>query len=378
MQPIEIRPVAAAEEDLFVRIPALVGGHAAGWSVTPFGEARQFFAPGFNPALAREWDFARFIAWRGGAAIGRIAAARPRDPALADYPGCFGFLACLPEQALVDALLAAAAGALRGFGCTQMRGPLSHSVNQETGALVEGFDRPGMVKMPRTPPWLPAMLEATGLAKEKDFFACTLVVAQEQHRAAFAPRLAAWEGRGDLSIRRISPWRWRAEVGLICALYNDAWAANWGAIPVSDAEADMIARLMRPIALSGAVFIAQWQGQPIGVLSLIPNIEEATEGRDGVLGAAGTWRLLRAGVMGRTRTARAPMLGIVRAFRDTEISAMAVGALLTAGIEMAERRGWEEVEVSWVLEDNARMLAVMDRLPAPVTKRWRVWGKPLS
>ena len=43
-----------------------------------------------------------------------------------------------------------------------MRGPLSLTINHEVGALVEGFGRPAMVRMPRTPEWLPAMLEAPG------------------------------------------------------------------------------------------------------------------------------------------------------------------------------------------------------------------------
>lgn len=368
-----IRPVSTpAEQEAFIRLPALLGGHAAGWSVTPFREARRFFEPRHNPVLD-EWYFQRFLAWRGARPVGRIASAWPRG-AGPEQPGHFGFLAAEPVQETVSHLLFSAAGVLRYWGAKRLRGPLSFSINHETGAMIAGHERPGMVKMPRTPPWLPAMLDAAGLAPEKDVNAHTLVLAEERHRAAFAPRLAAWPERARLSIRRIAPARWLEEAPLLVSLFNDAWAQNWAAMPVSPVEAGVIARLMRPIAHAGAVFIAEWDGRPMGVLSLIPNVEEATEGRDGRLGLAGTLALLRAGLLGRTRSARMPMLGIIGAFRGTEISSMAVGALLTAGLDFAQARRWAEIEISWVLEDNAPMRRVMARLPAPVTKTWRVWS----
>ncbi|MBE9604131.1 hypothetical protein IAI18_04580 [Acetobacteraceae bacterium H6797] len=374
--PLVIRPVSgAAEEAAFVRLPAMLGGHAAGWSVTPFGDARKFLSPSTNPALA-EWHSQKFLAWRGEQPVGRIMAAWPRHADEAQ-PGHFGFLATEPEQETVTRLLAAARDALRYWGAKSMRGPLSFSINHETGAMIAGFDRPGMVKMPRSPAWLPAMIDAAGLTPEKDVHAHTLNLAEERHRAAFAPRLAAWPEKEKLAIRRISPGRWLAEMRLIVELFNDAWAENWAAMPVSPIEADMIARLMRPIAVSGAVFVAEWEGQPIGVLSIIPNVEEATEDRDGRLGVKGTLNLLGAALLGRTRSARIAMLGIIRAYRDTEISSMAVGSLLTAALDFAQKREWSEVEISWVLDDNARMKRVMARLPAPVTKSWRVWHAPL-
>jgi hypothetical protein len=56
---------------------------------------------------------------------------------------------------------------------------------------------------------------------------------------------------------------------------------------------------------------------------------------------------------------------------------MAVGALLDRAIGVAAERGWETVEISWILDDNAPMLRAMERLPAPVTGRWRLYGAPL-
>jgi len=374
--PVEIRAVgSAAEAELFVRLPARLGGAAAGWSVPLFADTRRIFDPGFNAALA-EWRVPRWLAFRDGRPVGRIAAAWPRDGVTSQGIGGFGFLALEQDPAVLRALLDAAEGWLRAQGAAKMRGPLSFTINHEVGALVEGGALP-MPRMPRNPPWLPPLLDAAGLEREMDLLACTLDLAEEAHRPRFAALLARWPARSELRIRRLRPARLAEEVGLIRDLFNDAWAENWGALPVSTVEAATMARLLRPLLLTGSVFFAEWRGEPIGVASLIPNIEPAAARLDGRLLPWGWARMLRA-LAGGTDSARLPMLGIRRAWRGHPVSAYAVGALLSAAIDWAERRGWRQVEVSWILAHNAPMLQAMARLPAPVSGRWRLWSKWLG
>ncbi|HWL82353.1 MAG TPA: hypothetical protein VNR89_15500 [Roseomonas sp.] len=374
--PVEIRPVAsAAEAELFVRLPARLGGAAAGWSVPLFADTRRIFDPGFNAALA-EWSVPRWLAFRDGRPLGRIAAAWPRDGATSQGVGGFGFLALEQDPAVLEALLGAARGWLAAQGAARMRGPLSFTINHEVGALLEGGALP-MPRMPRNPPWLPPMLDAAGLAREMDLLACTLDLAEEAHRPRFAALLARWPGRSELQVRRLRASRLDAEIGLIRDLFNDAWAENWGALPVSAAEAATMARLLRPLLLRGAVFFAEWRGEPIGVASLIPNIEPAAARLDGRLLPWGWARMLHA-LAGGADSARMPMLGIRRAWRGHPVSAYAMGALLSAAIDHAERRGWQRVEISWILAHNTAMLQAMARLPAPVSGHWRLWSADLG
>lgn len=371
----EIRRVTTpAEAELFIRLPALLGGAAAGWSVPLFADTRRIFDSGFNTALA-EWTVPRWLAWRDGRPVGRIAAAWPRDGAATAGLGSFGFLALERDPAVLAALLDTAAGWLAERGATRLRGPFSFTINHEIGLLVEGGALP-MPRMPRNPAWLPPMLDALGLAREKDVLACTLDTATESHRAAFAPRLAAWSGRGELRIRPLRRRGLGREVALIRDMFNDAWAGNWGALPVSAAEAGTMKRLLRPMLLAGGGYFAEWRGEPIGLAMLLPNVEAATARLDGRLLPLGWARMLRALIDGQG-SARLPMFGIRRAWRGTEAGRMAAGALLAAAIGHAERRGWRRVEISWILEDHRGMLRLMDSLPAPVTGRWRIWGAPL-
>ncbi len=79
-------------------------------------------------------------------------------------------------------------------------------------------------------------------------------------------------------------------------------------------------------------------------------------------------------LLGRVTSARIAMLGVSRTYRGTLVSAAATALLLSTAFDAAEARGWRSIEISWILEDNAAMLALMARLPAPVTGRWRIHG----
>lgn len=361
-----VRAVAdSADADAFLDLPRSLAG---GWTVPLRFEEAQVFDPARNGVL-REWDVQQFVAWRDGRPVGRVTAARPL---LADAApiGTFGFLALERDAAVLDALLRAVRAWLAARGIARWRGPLSMSINHEVGALVSGFDRPGSLRTPRTPDWLPAMLDATpGLAREMAVHACLLRLADERHRAR-----AARIDTAGLAIRRFDRARFAAEAALVTALYNDGWSENWGATRVGPLEAATIGRLMRPALLTGEVFFAEFRGRPIGLCAILPDPTTAVDACAGRLLPFGWARMARALLPGGTARARIPLLGTIGAVRGTPVSARAVAALLSAAIGLAERRGWDEVEISWVLDSNRAMRQAMERLPAPIDRSWAIWG----
>lgn len=385
--PIAVRPVAtAAEAREFLLLPRRLGGWRAGWVMPPLFRTRLMFDPRRNGALSA-WEVARFLAFREGRPVGRIAAALPKPAALPPDPllayaggrpgpgwrregaggeGHFGFLALERDPAVLGTLLDAAAAWLRARGAERMSGPFSFTINHEAGALVAGFGLPGSIETPENPAWLPGMLERAGLSPAMDLLAFDL------YPRPRAPR-ALPEG---LRIRRIGALAWPRRAPSILRLFNEAWRGNWGFREVGPQEARTIARLMRPLALSGAVFVAEWQGEDVGVAALLPNVNEATDRLDGALPPA-AWPRLAAAVLGRVASARMPLLGTVPSVRGRPVGHAAVDGLLDAANALAVKRGWRRVEVSWVLAENAAMIARMRREGAVETRRWRVWEAAL-
>ncbi|MGX9962095.1 hypothetical protein ACVFYP_02160 [Roseomonas sp. F4] len=364
---IATAPVSGrAEAAAFHALPARLRG--LGWSVPLRWDEARMFDPTVFGFLA-DHAVQRFLARRDGAVVGRIAACVPADPAA---PATFGFLCLEQDPAVLAALLAAARGFLREQGRAEMIGPLSFTINHEVGAQAGFFDRPPMLRMPGSPAWLPKMLDAAGLSPVQDVLACTLDLATERHSARFAAlALKRPAEMARLSLRPMDRRDFGAEVGRVAALYNDAWGANWGAVPLRPAEVKGLGALLRPLLWSGEVVFAEWDRVPVGLVAVVPNIAEAMPA-DGRLLPFG-WARLGWALAGRVRSARLPMLGISQAFRGHPASALAMGALMREAIGLAGRRGWQSLEVSWILEGNAAMLNSMGRLPAPVTGRWRIW-----
>ncbi len=362
--PLSVRPVqGAAEEAAFLDIPARLA--PLGWGVSLRMEERLLFDPRRNGFLRDHW-VTRFLAWRGDRPVGRIMACVPA-PGLPG-PATFGFLRAEQDAEAVAALLRAA----RAAAGREIHGPLSFTINHEVGALVAPPDRAPMLHMPRTPPWLPAMIEAAGFSPLGDVLACTLDVAAERHTARFAALAARREAEvARLSLRFLSQRRYAQDIALVGRLYNDAWAENRHAVPLREAELGTLAGLLRPMLLSGRVVFAEWDGEPMGLMAIVPNIEPALP-PDGHLLPFG-WLRLAGALAGRVADARIPMLGVARAFRGHPVSALAMGALLAEAIAIARQRRWGRIEISWILAENAAMRNAMARLPAQESGTWRLW-----
>ena len=364
---ITARPVCGgAEARAFHALPARL--RPLGWSVPLRWDEARMFDPAVFTFLA-DHAVQRFLAWKDGAVVGRIAACVPKDPAA---PATFGFLCLERDPAVLAALLAAARDFIRAQGRAEMTGPLSFTINHEVGAQAGFFDRPPMLRMPGSPDWLPGMLDAAGLTPARDVLACTLDLAAERHSARFAA--LALKRPAEMARLRLRPLDRRdfdGELRRIAALYNDAWGANWGAVPLGAAEVEGLGRLLRPLLWRGEVIFAEWDRKPVGLVSVVPNIAESMPA-DGRLLPFG-WARLGLALAGQVRSARLPMLGITQDFRGHPASALAMGALLREAIGHCRLRGWQRLEISWILDSNAAMLNAMARLPALVDGRWRLW-----
>jgi len=135
-------------------------------------ERRELFSRTRHPFFAHA-DAAFFVARRAGRVVGRIEAiVNHAYGAQHDgRTGFFGAYECAPDRAASDALLDAAAAWLRARGKTVMRGPYTHSQNEEYALLVDGFDAPPAVQLAYNPPYYAELLEGYGLRRARDLHA---------------------------------------------------------------------------------------------------------------------------------------------------------------------------------------------------------------
>ncbi len=308
----------------------------------------------------------------GGRVVGRIAAVR-NEAHLAqhhDGAGFFGFFEMERDPAIARALFDAAAAWLAARGLTTMRGPASFSVNEEVGLLVRGFETPPALMMPHNPPWYADVIEAHGFTKAKDLIAYWHPTCDVPARVAVvAEKLAA---RFQITIRPLDMRDFKAEVGRIRALYNAGWEANWGNVPMSDAEFMHVAKQFKPIAVPEMVLFAYVRGELAGFVLALPDLNVALRHMKGRLlpwgWAIGLWQGRR------IDRARVLTLGVLPAYRRTG----AADLLYMHLFKNAYAKGIRHGESGWILEDNALMRTALERIGGEPYKTYRLYDRPIT
>jgi len=258
-----------------------------------------------------------------------------------------------------------------------MVGPMDFTTNHDLGVLVDGFELPAIFLAPWTHPYYPALLEGAGLTKAQDLLMWEIAL---EDRPAVAPAIWEMADRVErehaITIRTISKGNLAAEVASFLEVYNAAWHANWGFVPLTEAEVREYARRLRPILVEDWGFITERDGEVIGAALALPDYNQVLRAAGGRLLPFGWARALRA--RRRMDRARIFALGVMPEYQD-----LGVGALLYRELwETAERAHREttfkNAEMGWVLESNVEMNRALEGLGGRLSRRWRVYERALS
>lgn len=379
MTAVDVREVqSAADIEAFIAAGRRAQMGNQRWIEPVRDETRWAFDKKHSP-LMLENEIQPFVALRDGEPVGRIVAVvnRAHLEKYCDACGQFGLIDGIDDRDVFVALFERAAAFLRDHGMRRMRGPFSLSINHETGLLVQGFDQRHVVRTNHAPPHYAAHIEALGLRKAMDMFAYVCTIAESDFPERVVALASRFDRAKDIHTYGLSLHRWSAQFPRVLELYNEAWRNNWSSIPVSPAEARLIARLMLPVSKPSWIRMAQWQGEDIAVVSQIPDVNEALEGLDGSLLPFG-WARMLGRVHGRgTRMTRIPMIGVAPRWRGTRIGSMAISLLLAEAITQARSAHVEATEISWMLETNHAVLNLVASLPARQTRTFRVYERDL-
>jgi hypothetical protein len=321
-------------------------------------------------------DRALFVALRAGVPVGRIAAIenRSHNAHHGDRLGFFGFFECVDDAEVARALIERAAAWLEGRGLTAMRGPMNPSINHECGLLVDGFDTDPAFLTPWHPPYYGALLEACGLAREKDLLGFWIPAAFDVPPALARAAERARARLGRLTFQSLDGPGFERNAELCRVIFNEAWSGNWGFVPIAPEEFAFLTKELKPILFANLSFIAEVDGEPAGFMVLIRELNEILKRiPSGRLLPTGLFKLLT-GVR-RLRRGRVILLGIRERYRGQHIFPLFMQELRRRASDPGF--GGIGAEASWVLEDNEALIRPLTAIGATPSKRWRVYRKEL-
>lgn len=374
--PVTVTPVSGGRDlDAFVKLPFRLYRDDPNWVPPLLYREKQRFDPGKNKFLEHA-DHQLFLARRNGDVVGRISAQvdHEHNRFHEERTGFFGFFESEDDAETAAALFREAEVWLSERGMEAARGPLSFSINQEVGLLVEGFDKPPMIMMNHARPYYGRLIEGAGFAKAKDLYAWRYDTETVPPKAR--PAVEELRNRPDIRIRNGDKSRFSDEIATILDVYNSAWSDNWGFVPVTDAEARRLGEEMLTIADTNLVIIVEIEGKPAGVVLAAPNINEAIHDLNGRLFPFGWLKLLwRIKVRG-FKTGRLMILGVKKEYRTRKYLALAY-LLCDEVYRGARRSGVTWAEFSWTLEDNNAVNTIIKNVGCHVYKTYRLYEKAL-
>jgi hypothetical protein len=328
-----------------------------------------------NPVW-RDADRALFLAEQDGRVVGRIAAIenRAHNRFHGDRTGFFGWFDCVDDDAVAGALFAAAQHWLAARGLDAMRGPVNPNVNYECGMLVQDFDQRSTFLTAWNPAYYPGLMERAGFATERELLGYDFPLADPPPHVL--PRYAPLAQRAladpQVTFRNLSFRHWERDVAAAWEVYDEAWEGNWGYSPMPRQEFVRAVRDLKYLVWPELTFGVEIAGRPAGICLCIPDFNDVlVPVRNGRLLPRALPLLLSA--RHRTRKARVIALGTRREHR-----ARGLYTLLTHELHLrAAARGLGPVEASWVLEDNVRMRRPIEWWGGTISRRWRIYQRPV-
>ncbi|WP_375402909.1 N-acetyltransferase [uncultured Sphingomonas sp.] len=380
---ITIRPVLTApDRRRFVDLPHRLYRDDPHWIPPLRREALALITPARNGWFSHA-EAQLFLAERDDVVVGRISAhidtlalTMPPDRGFGPGVGQWGLFEA-EDAAVAARLIVSAEGWLRDRGMIRALGPISMSVWEEPGLLVDGYDHPPTVMMGHAKPEYRGWIEGAGYHPVKRLLTYDLDITRP-----FPPLVQRIVRSGErnprIRVRTVDKSRFDEEAALILSILNDAWSDNWGFVPLTAPEIADVGVKLKPIVYENLIRIAELDGRPVAFMITLPDLNEVLKPLGGSLFPFGWAKLLRWLRRPRVRTVRVPLMGVLKELQSSRLASQ-LAFMMIEYIRRASVEGYDasRAEIGWILDDNQGMRSIADAIECRVNKVYQIYARDL-
>ncbi len=328
--------------------------------------------PFFREAEAKYW-----LAYKDGECAGRISAVvnHQHNKFHNEHAGFYGYFECIDDHLVCSSLFDTARTWLSEKGMKFFRGPVNLSLTNESGLLIDGFDRPPNLQMNYNPPYYIRLLEKYGFEKEHDLLAFYIeeeIIRNERvmHRLKRISDLV--KKRENICFRYFNTSDYKNEVERMRLLFNDYMSDNWGFLPIDKIEFDFLAESLKPVLIKELAIFAEVDGEAVAFSLALPDINQLVKRIDGKLFPFGIFKFLY--YKNSVTDIRVMLMGIKKTFRKRGLEAFFYHQTIVEAV----KRKFKGAELSWISEANPIMIREIENLDGRLYKRYRVYRKELD
>jgi hypothetical protein len=310
-----------------------------------------------------------YLAIKSGQTVGRIASIFNKN----NSKGYFGFLQAIKDQAVFNALFRQVEEDLSAHDCSSFTGPVSPSINYEMGVLVDGFNTPPFLMLAHNYRYYDELIKASGFEKAKDFYSYYA----DKNEVVLPEKIArvkdTIEARYNVKLHNPDMSKFPEEAKKIEEVYNNAMAEHWGFVPMDSVEFQNLASELKQIIDPKMVFIAEINSEPVGFMMGLPNINEIfKKNKGGRLFPTGFLNLLY--YRKKVKGLRVITLGIKKKYQPLGIGSVMYYHIILNFL----KSNYENVEHSWVMEDNNPVVKISELIGLKRYKTYRVYQKKIN
>ena len=322
------------------------------------------------------WDHAKrklFVALKDDKPVGRIAAIVDENHVKFhnEKVGFFGFYEAYNDQEVAEKLLKTAEKTLKDWGMVKIRGPLNPSQNDDCGFLLEGYETPPVIMMPYNPPYYHNQMEENNLRKIKDLYAYYLST-DKPFPEKLERIVQKLKKKKNIFVIPVNMKNLAKDVALIKEVYNSAWEKNWGFVPMTDKEFDMLVDDLKQIVIPRFALLAFIDNKLAGVSVTIPDYNQVLIHLNGRLTPLGLLKFLY--YKRKINQARLLILGVLKEYRHLGVD----GLMYYETFKYAKEIGIKGGEISWILEDNYDIIRPIEMFGAELYKKYRLYEKEIT
>ncbi|MEG3171717.1 N-acetyltransferase [Sphingomonas sp. ZB1N12] len=383
MAKLIIRPVETKKDrKIFINLPFRLYADDPHWVPPLKSEALGLITPEKNGWFSHA-KAQLFLAEEDGRVVGRISAhidtlalTMPPEQGFGPGVGQWGLMEA-ERQDVFQALLARAEEWLREQGMTRALGPISMSIWEEPGLLIDGYDHPPTIMMGHAKREYRGWIEWAQYRPIKQLMTYEVDVTK-QFPPIVQRIIKSGEKNPRITVRNVDKTKFEEEAAIILSILNDAWRDNWGFVPLTPPEIKDVGVKLKPIVFNDLIRIAELDGKPVAFMITLPDLNEAIKPLNGNLFPFGWAKLLWWLRKPKVRTVRVPLMGVVKELQASRMASqlafMMIEYIRRASVEHYDAK---RAEIGWILDDNQGMRSIAETIESRVNKVYQVYERVL-
>jgi hypothetical protein len=358
----------------FLRLPWKIQGNDPCWVPPIVSEQEKFLNPQKGPFF--EFGHAQyFLALAAGQPVGRISAhvsSRYEDRHDKET-GFFGFFESIDDKHVSDALFDAAAAWLEAKGKKRIQGPLSFTIYDEVGLLVEGFDSLPAFLQTHNPPYYQDLMTSWGFRKAIDWYALR-VTDKNVDYAHMQQRLQQIMDKQGLVLTAPTPRDLVRHSAELLEIFNESWDDNWGHIPLTKRQFGAVFKELRPLLRSNLMDLIMDGDRIAAFIISIPDLNPFIQRLNGRLSIWNQLQLYYEAKFKPLTKIRTLLLGVRKSYQRRNLHH---ALILSSYVRIGRQPKLEVCDCSLIPEQLGFYLRALTKYGAKRYKTFRIFEREI-